>query len=104
MPEAAPQRKVWPRLVPYQQPPENLASDQRAQLLWLFEREIRDAMGRATVEQLAKRLLTRLDLQGWTPGARQASRPAIPRRGICRTHLEQLPCRCCAADRKAAPE
>lgn len=94
-----------PRLVPYRQPPENLASDERRALLWTFEQEIRDARGRLTVEQLAVRLLTRLDLRGWGPGQRQAAaRPATTRHGWCNTHAAQLPCRGCAADRKAAPE
>lgn len=101
-PYAGPQ----PRLVPYQQPPENLASDQRAQLLWLFEHEIREARGRLTVEQLAKRLLTRLDFLGLAPGCHPPPRPATStaRRGWCGTHAAQQPCRGCAADRKAAAD
>lgn len=93
------------RLVPYRQPPESLASDQRAHLLWLFEHEIREAQGRLTQRQLAYRLLTRLDLLGLAPGNHQPPRPATTtRRGWCDTHGGQMPCRGCAADRKAAPE
>lgn len=92
------------RLVPYRQPPENLASDQRGQLLWLFAHEIRLAQQqRLTLDQLCKRLLTRLDLMGLAPGSHPAPRPAQfqTRRGWCDTHAAQLPCRGCAADRKA---
>jgi hypothetical protein len=101
-PYAGPQ----PRLVPYWQPPENLASDQRCALLWVFEHEIRAAQGQLTPKQLAVKLLTRLDLQGWGPGQRPATtaRPAGARRGWCDTHGAQHPCRGCAADRKAAPD
>jgi len=98
-------RKVWPRLVPYQPPPENLASDRRRQLLWVFEHEIRAAIGTLTPAQLAVKLLTRLDLMGLAPGNHPAPRPGPPtRRGWCPTHAAQHPCRGCAADRKAAPD
>lgn len=94
-----------PRLVPYQQPPENLASDQRAALLWVLEHEIRLAQGRLTQRQLAYQLLKRLDLMGLAPGNHAPSRPATTsRRGWCPTHGAQHPCRGCAADRKAAPD
>ncbi len=55
------------RLVPYWQPPENPISDERHALLLTFVWEIRNAQGSLTAEQLANRLLTRLDLRGWKP-------------------------------------
>jgi hypothetical protein len=95
------------RLVPYWQPPDTSASDERHALLLTFAHEIRNSPGE-TPESMARRLLTRLDLRGWGPGNRQASRPVPARRGWCDVHGRQLPpsgrCSGCAADAKAAPD
>jgi hypothetical protein len=92
-------------LVPYWQPPDNPASDERRNLLLTFVHEIRDAQGALTAERLANRLLTRLDLRGWGPGQQRGAAPTMrTRHGVCPTHMQQQPCRGCAADRKATQD
>lgn len=100
-------------LVPYwQPPPTNPAADERQNLVMAFAHEIRNSPGE-TPESLARRLLTRLDLRGWGPGATQRWAPGAgpgPRtdargpqsRRMCPIHQDQLPCRGCRADAKAA--
>ena len=94
------------RLVPYWQPPENPEADERQRLVQTFAWEIRNSAGE-TAESLARRLLTRLDLRGWGPGQRTPADLAVrtrARRRVCPVHQDQLPCRGCHADAKAASD
>ena len=100
------------RYEPYWEPPAHPAADERKYLVLTFAYEIRNSPGE-TPESLARRLLTRLDLRGWGPGAAQRWAPgtvSAPRtntrgprsRRVCPIHQDQLPCRGCRADAKAA--